>query len=243
MLRPAKKGGPQRKRRKVHSRHVFLKSTALIEFNSSMKPSFLYTVFCALFSFGTCLALIRERQSHILFRKEYWQFLAQRWKVVTFVISGTGVTLLGPFTADPTWDWVDGAFMSALAYLTGPWAVGVIYRGLRGLGPRSHIFPAVGIWLFSASWSYDIYLYWRDGFYPPTWSSNLILSSFLYLSAGLFWNLDWLPGKGGFFAFSEPEWPKSHCHKVFWKVVWMAIPLMVIAVWLTLGFLKVLHFN
>jgi hypothetical protein len=56
---------------------------------------------------------------------------------------------------------------------------------------------ALCLWLFSASWSYDLYLLLRDGSYPVTWLANLFASSLLYLSAGLFWNLHWTARTGG----------------------------------------------
>lgn len=185
--------------------------------------------------------LWRTRSDQVLFHRSYWGFLCRPWKVVTFLISGTGVTFLGPLTIDSTWDWVDGGFMSIMAFSTAPWAVGTFYRAFVGWDRRSNLIPATVIWLFSASWSYDIYLYWRDGFYPPTWWPNLILSSVLYFSAGMFWNLDWEPDKGAFFSFRERQWPATSSNGTFSKIIWIALPFMGIAIWLTLGFLKILH--
>jgi hypothetical protein len=75
--------------------------------------------------------------------------------------------------------------MSALTFATAPWSVGVLYLAARGQAPRWKAFVAVCCWLFSASWSYDLYLVLRDGYYPLAWWSNLVLSSCLYASAGL----------------------------------------------------------
>ena len=53
-------------------------------------------------------------------------------------------------------------------------------------------------------WTYDAYIVFRDGVYPPSWLPNLGLSGPISLSAGLFWNLR--PGPT-YFAFREPAWP------------------------------------
>jgi hypothetical protein len=205
-----------------------------------MEPVFkVYTVCWLLCMIASISILILKRTSSVLLSRKYFQFLFAPWKVVTFLLSGTMVTLIGPYTTDPTWDWKDGGFMSIFAYLTAPWAVGMIYRGCTGLSRRFLIFPALCVWLFSASWSYDIYLFFRDGFYPPTWWSNLVLSSILYLSAGLFWSLDWDKETGVIFSFRASTWPRQHAGPVFLKIVWLAIPFAAIALWLTLGFLKI----
>jgi len=71
------------------------------------------------------------------------------------------------------------------------------------------LFVAICLWLFSVSWSYDLYLVLRDGSYPTTWLANLLLSASLYLPAGLLWNLDWRPQRGVTFSFLESDWPQA----------------------------------
>ena len=184
--------------------------------------------------------IISRRHDSSLLSRSYWQFLFTKWKVLTFFVSGSFITLIGPYTIDATWDYVDGAFMSLLTFLTAPWAVGSIYRRLVGIDKKTLLFAPVCLWLFSASWSYDIYLFIRDGSYPPTWFSNLILSSILYFSAGLFWSLDWKPEKGVVLSFREVSWPVAS--KIsFLKIIWFAIPFAIIALILTAGFLNIFH--
>ncbi|MGZ5584595.1 MAG: hypothetical protein ACXWF2_15955, partial [Usitatibacter sp.] len=85
----------------------------------------------------------------------YARFLAQPWKVVTFLVAAAGIALVAPYTGDPTWDWFDALFMSVLTFATAPWAVGVLYLAARRGVPASHAFVAACAWMFSASWSYD----------------------------------------------------------------------------------------
>ena len=129
-------------------------------------------------------------------RREYLTFLFVPWKLWTFAVAAGGLTVMAPYTGDPTWDYVDSLFMSVTTFLSAPWAAGVIYRALRGPLKFGTLYVAVCTWLFSASWSYDLYIFLRDGVYPATWWANLCASSVLYLSAGLFWNLEWTPERG-----------------------------------------------
>lgn len=202
------------------------------------RPFLIYT-YCWLFLLTLALwHLASTRSTNKLLSRNYFRFLTVRWKTVTFAISATTVTFLGPYTTVDTWDWFDGGLMSILTYLTAPWAVGMIYRATRGWEPKTMLFPAVCVWLFSSSWCYDIYLFWRDGFYPSTWWANLVLSSILYLSAGLFWSLDWFPKKGVIFVFKEGDWPIANRDSSFSKLFWFALPFALIAIWLTVGYLK-----
>ncbi len=137
---------------------------------------------------------------------KYWIYLTTPWKIITFFISGTFVSLDGPFTHDPTWDFVSGFGMSLLTFLTAPWSIGVIYQFIKKRHTISDVILAITFWLLSASWFYDGYIWWRDGFYPPTWYSNLIVSSVLYFCAGLFWNLEGSANQAGF-GFYRIDWP------------------------------------
>ena len=159
----------------------------------------------------------------------YWRFLAEPWKLITFALAASGTILVAPYTGDPTWDYVDAFFMCVLAFATAPWAVGVLYLVSRRDLPLKQDYVAACLWMFSASWSYDLYILLRDGFYPPTWWPNIFLSSLLYACAGLLWNLEWRPGRGVIFAFMREGWPSPAGHSRFTKIVWIALPFMLIA--------------
>jgi len=117
--------------------------------------------------------------------------------------------MVAPYTGDPTWDRSDALFMGVLTFLGAPWAVGALYRTLRRRLPGSQGYVAACLWLFSASWSYDLYILLRDGRHPSTWAYNLIVSSVLYCSGGLLWNLEDRPGRGVVFGFMEEGWPSA----------------------------------
>lgn len=169
----------------------------------------LYLVAWSLACMLALLLFLRRPAGFVICSRKYWRFLGARWKLLTFAAGAGLITGVAPYTGDPTWDYVDGAFMSVLCFVTAPWAVGVLYLRTQGRVTWTETYVAVCAWLFSASWSYDLYLLLRDGFYPATWHANLLASSVIYLSAGLFWNLEWQAGRGVVFGFLMPDWPAA----------------------------------
>lgn len=161
--------------------------------------------------------------------KNYWFLLFQPWKIITFLIATTGLTLIAPYTGDPTWDYYDALFMAILTYITAPWITALLYKIICRQRPIWQAYVAICIWLFSASWSYDLYLVLRDGYYPITWFSNIFASSVLYISAGLLWNLEYTPSRGVIFGFMDDKWPNLDKHKSFRKILLFTLPFMFIA--------------
>lgn len=202
-----------------------------------MEPLFQVYIICWV---TTCLAALflffRERETISFAKAEYWQFIFKPWRLITYTIAALCMMIIAPHTGDPTWDYFDAFFMSTLTYLTSPWAMGVIYNAGRRKLKLSHVFIAICIWMFSASWSYDVYLVLRDGSYPITWFSNIFASSVLYISAGLFWSLDWSHGRGVTFAFMENNWPYGISESHFSKILWYAFPFMALVSFLILYF-------
>jgi len=137
--------------------------------------------------------------------------------------------ILAPYTGDPTWDYYDAAFMSILTFMTAPWSIATIFRFIKRKEKITIVYIAFCAWMFSASWSYDIYLVIRDGFYPITWWSNIFASSVLYVSAGLFWNLEHREGRGVIFGFMTSDWPTSNTGNDFNKILIYALPFMMLA--------------
>ena len=202
-----------------------------------MLPEF-FILYMAVWGLASLLALYlmaRYRGSLELFRPPYWRFLFQDWKVLSFLIAATGLIVIAPYTGDPTWDYVDAFFMSVLAFTTAPWAVGTLYLSACRRVSWAHTYIAICIWLFSASWSYDLYLVIRDGAYPNTWLANMFASSVLYVSAGLLWSLDWREDQGVVFGFTRPNWPERG--SAFDRIFWFAVPLMLLTTMMIVSFL------
>ena len=181
-----------------------------------------YILIWSLVCLTSIIILVKDKSSFELFHRDYWRFLMVPWKVVTFAGAFAAMVILAPFSGDPTWDYIDASFMSILTFVTAPWAIGVLYRSLRRGLPAKKTFVAFCAWMFSASWSYDLYLFIRDGHYPVTWFVNILASSVLYIPAGLLWNLDWRERKGIIFSFTEDNWLVASTRLVFKKIFWYA---------------------
>ena len=199
-----------------------------------------FKIYLTTYSLASVMALVlmyRERKHLVLFNPNYRRFLLARWKVVTFVIAALILIIMAPITGDPTWDYVDAAFMSILTYLTAPWAVGTLYLALRRQAKAVHAYIAACVWMISASWAYDVYILLKFGYYPPTWLPNIVLSSILYFVAGLMWNLQRIEGRGVVLGFMEPGWPNADYDLGFRQVFWFALPIMILVTLMIAPFL------
>jgi hypothetical protein len=181
--------------------------------------------------------MVQNRSTLVLFQKNYWNFLKIGWKLSTFIIATSAFIILAPYTGDPTWDYFDAAFMSILTFVTAPWSMGTLFRFIKKQEKLKIAYIAICTWMFSASWSYDLYLVFRDGFYPITRSSNIFTSSVLYVSAGLFWNLEYRDGRGVVFGFMMDDWPSGDTGKGFNKIFIYALPFMILAAAVFIPFL------
>lgn len=179
-----------------------------------------WTVFCFV-SLVMALrdpAIIREARAYV-------GYLLVPWKVTVFIPAAVFVTFAGQFAYDDTWDYVSGGGMSLLTYLTAPWAIGVSVLVVKGRRPVRHGIIAIAACLFSASWFYDAWLYLRDGEYSPMWLPNLLLSPYLYVAAGLLWNLEVDGGGRPTFGFVRRNWPEaSPFRQLHPKLVIFALP-------------------
>lgn len=183
------------------------------------------------------LIYLRDSETYAVSQGAYWRFIFKPWKLVTFLIAATGLTVVAPYTGDPTWDYCDSVVMSLLTYFTAPWTVGVFYKTFRGRLPKKQAYVAACVWLFSVSWFYDTYILLRDGEYTPLWLPDLFASSTLYAFAGLLWNLDWRPHRGTIFAFMEDDWPNPTEGGSFHKIAWMGLVFMIVVFLMILFFL------
>lgn len=177
----------------------------------------------------TVLWVILRGDRLCIFSQDYVKFILVSWKWITAILA-TGLLIgLAPYANDPSWDRVDAAFMSVLTFLTAPWVVGTWGRNHRFKSPLAVRTLALLLGLFVSSWSYDLYLFLRDGQYPVTWLGNLLVGPLLYTGAGLFWNLAWGEEKGIHFSYLDSGWPATNRPTSFRKIVIPAVILMVLA--------------
>ncbi|MDR0276084.1 MAG: hypothetical protein LBI48_12270 [Burkholderiaceae bacterium] len=202
-----------------------------------MTPAlWVYLAVWSLFSAVALSGLLRSPKSYSIASAAYWRFLCAPWKLATFAMAAVGLVFIAPYTGDPTWDYADASFMAVLTFMTAPWSVGTLYLSIRRRQFDRRTMLAICLWMFSASWSYDLYLLLRDGRYPVTWLPNIFASSVLYCSAGLLWNLDWRAQRGVTFSFMEEDWFAANTGGTFRKIVWFALPFMLLAAVAILSF-------
>lgn len=192
----------------------------------------IYTVIWIITFIYALWLFFSDRKSFNLFHKKYLLFLLKPWKIITMGISIIFITFIGPYSGDYTWDYVDGFIMSVLTCFTAPWVVGIFYLFRMKKALLKQVFVAFCIWMFSVTWFFDLYIYFRDNSYPTVWLPNIALSSMLYWCAGFLWNLDWNSEKGIFFSFTyEGKWFSLSANCVFWKIMkrgWIYIAIVFI---------------
>ena len=190
----------------------------------------LYISFCLImFFFGIYLAI--KRFNHLdIFKKDYLNFITKPWKLITFLIAFISFNLIGPFSGDPTWDLYTSSAMSLLTYLSAPWSVCVFYKFVKKKTDKVTVFIAFVALMFSVSWCYDWYLVLRQGSYPETWFANILLSSTVYIAAGLYWNIEYRPIKGITLAFVNEDWIRTDDADYSFKKIWWVIAITTLPV-------------
>jgi hypothetical protein len=198
----------------------------------------LYIAFWVLFCLIAIAILYKDRKQLYPEWREYWRFLCVPWKLAIFVPAFLFVTFAGRFTDDETWDLVTGSVMSILTFLTAPWVLGVFYQVIKGKKPPRYIIVATALCLFSCSWFYDGYLYWRDGHYTSRWQGNLILSPIVYFAAAQLWNLEAWNERFVRPGFIRSDWPKPPLDKRFGPILLASIPFILIATGMLVAFVN-----
>jgi hypothetical protein len=190
-----------------------------------------FKIYLASWSLACIIAIFlmfKLRHELDLFQKTYWNGLFQSWKLITFLIATAGLTLIAPYSGDWSWDYVDAIFMSVFTYTSAPWVLGTLFLAIKRKRNFATAYIAICLWMFSASWSYDLYILIRDGSYPMTWFANIFASSSLYIAAGFFWNLEYIKDRGVVFGFMEANWPSISSERKFKKVALYALLFMLI---------------
>jgi hypothetical protein len=224
-------------------RSGFLRSSRHDMKTLSSSPFFIkYISIWASFCLLAAFILMWDRKRLLPEWREYWRFLCVPWKLWLLVLALIFVTFAGRYTNDETWDVVTGSGMAILTFLTAPWSIGLIYQVLVGRRPLRYLIVALALLLFSSSWFYDAYLLLRDGFYTPRWAGNLMLSPFIYVAAGMLWNLeakdsgDFRNGGECGFSFVRADWPSRPVDTGFGPLVLVSIPFIVIAAFVLVAF-------
>ena len=199
--------------------------------NSDIFMHYYFTAWLIILTIAVFVS-IKNKSSHEIYHRNYWQFLFEPWKITTFLIATFFITSAAPYSGDPTWDYADSIIISVLTYVLAPWTVGAIYRSFKFKQLNSKLFTAI-VYFFIPCWVYDAYIFIKDGYYPITWFTNVIISSGIVLTAGLYWNLR-NTEKGTDFAVRDPDWPErthSSVKKMMVPMLILMFPVVYATAW------------
>ncbi|MCK4980228.1 MAG: hypothetical protein KAS62_07520 [Candidatus Delongbacteria bacterium] len=169
------------------------------------------------------IIVLKNKNEYEFFDKNYWSFIFEKWKLITFFIAVICISTAAPFSNDHTWDLYDSILISVVTYFVAPWSVGILYKSFKKRVFSSKFYVSM-VMLLLPCWTYDAYIFFRDGYYPITWATNVIISTGIVITAGLFWNLCWSKEHGTEFAFRIDDWP----HNIKSPVKKMLIPMFIL---------------
>ena len=151
----------------------------------------IYLVVYSLLSLICIVLIIRNRRSYNFLTKEYMRFIFTLPRFIIYILGSLALILPVPYLNYHSWDYPIAVFQPIFAYLTAPWAVTVFYKMVKGTARFSEAYMALCMMLFTGSWSVEIYLLFRDGYYMPDWLSNIPVGIVCYVTMGIIWNIPW----------------------------------------------------
>ena len=139
--------------------------------------------------------VIRHREKYNLFTKDYWSFIFTPTKFVIYVLGI--IILVVPIYGKEiySWDYQIAVFQPTLSYLTAPWAINVFYGVFKGSSSFTKIYVAICMMLFTGSWSVELYILARHGFFMDDWVDNIWIGIYCYMLVGTLWNISWSKGR------------------------------------------------
>ncbi len=189
----------------------------------------LYIIFWLILTITWFILIIKERKNIILFKKDYVLFLLKKWKIVLFLIAMIGLSYISTLWFDPSWDIPETIVMSIMTFYFSPYSVWTIYRYFKWFHKSNiELYIAVILLFFISCWFYDAYsALFLLGHYPPMAFSNIWLSPFFYIFAGMLWSLDYSKDKWAIFVYTSPEWIDFKWErKSFYKIFLWTLPMI-----------------
>lgn len=203
-----------------------------MEFPTLSVAQYAYVSVWSALALGAGVFVIVDRKDSPLFDLRYYSALFRPWKIASFVLATSILCWLSTLGYDPTWDIPETLAMSVMTFSFAPYSVGTIYRFAKRVRRKvTELFTAVVLTFFVSAWFYDAYAtLFLLGEYPRTAFSNLGLSPFFYVLAGIFWSLECY-GDRPTISFSRPEWfGFQSTGKCFFSILPTAVPIIVFMV-------------
>lgn len=137
-----------------------------------------------------CL-LVWRRNSYNFLTLSYFKFLFTKQRLLIYILGTLALVIPVPIIDYHSWDYPIAICQPILAFLMAPWAVEVFCKFEKKKAKYHETFCAFCMMMFTGSWSVELYLLWRDGFYMPDWLINIPIGIACFLIIGTLLNIDW----------------------------------------------------
>ena len=153
----------------------------------------LYILFYSLLTSISFIIIVLKRKEFGFLTGDYFKFLFTRERISIYAIGTIALIIPAHFMELHSWDYSIAVFQPILAFLSAPWAVEVFCQFEQKKAKAIEVFTALCLMMFTGSWSVEIYLLLRDGYYMPDWLINIPIGIVCYLIMGTLWNVEWKP--------------------------------------------------
>ncbi|MCM8532548.1 MAG: hypothetical protein NE330_15390, partial [Lentisphaeraceae bacterium] len=126
------------------------------------------------------IILLKKRELNFL-TKDYFKFLFTKERFCIYCLGTIALLLPAHFLEIHSWDYTIAIFQPILAYITAPWSVEVLCKLEKSKAKLSETFVALNMMMFTGSWSVELYLLYRDGYYMPDWLVNIPIGIVCFL--------------------------------------------------------------
>jgi hypothetical protein len=75
-----------------------------VSYGPGLRLGLVYVAVWGAACIGALALFLVRRGRFTIASAAYWRFLLVPWKLVTFVLAAAGITMIAPYTSDPTWD-------------------------------------------------------------------------------------------------------------------------------------------
>lgn len=151
----------------------------------------LYLVTYSTLTLISIVLIIKNRSSYNLFTKEYFQFIFTLPRFIIYILGSLALIIPVEHLNLHSWDYPIAVFQPILSYLTAPWAISVFAKIKKRKAMFSEAYVALCMMFFAGSWSVELYLLCRDGYYMPDWLINIPIGISCYSIVGILWNIPW----------------------------------------------------
>ena len=158
--------------------------------NLSLGMSIYVITYSFLIVLTLAIVLYKRREFNFL-TKDYFKFLFTKERLAIYSLGTIALLIPAHFLDIHSWDYTIALFQPVLAFVFAPWSVDVLCKAEKKKAKLSETFTAICLMLFTGSWSVELYLLLRDGYYMPDWLINIPIGIVCFFIAGSLLNAEW----------------------------------------------------